>query len=173
MRKIEVVKYDETWPEKFESEKEVIQNILKDECLMIYHIGSTSVPMLSAKPIIDMMVIVKDISKMEAYKKEFEEAGYEYMGENGILGRRFLMKGKDERSYHIHIFQMDDYANIDRHLAVREYLMTHRKKANEYAKLKKKLALEYTWDAEGYCANKDSFMKKLEKEALAWYIQNR
>lgn len=173
MRKIEVVKYDSSWPKLFEKEKQLIQEILKDECLAIYHIGSTSVPLLAAKPIIDIMPVVKDIKNVDDYQKQFEMIGYEYLGENGIPGRRFLTKGGDDRTHHIHIFQMDDYENIDRHLAVSEYLKSHRKVANEYAKLKKKLAQQYTYDNLGYCNGKDEFVKKLEKEALIWYGKYR
>ncbi|WP_205880146.1 GrpB family protein [Companilactobacillus zhachilii] len=70
---------------------------------------------------------------------DFSKIGYEYLGEFGIKGRRYLRKGGDERTYQIHIFQAEDWNNIGRHLAFRDYMRTHKKERDEYAKIKKNL----------------------------------
>ena len=79
--KVEVVKYRSEWSREFEAEAERIKEILGDEAIEIYHIGSTSVEGLSAKPIIDIMPVVKDISRIDKLNPVFEAVGYECMGE--------------------------------------------------------------------------------------------
>ena len=88
--KVEVVKYRSEWSREFEAEAERIKEILGDEAIEIYHIGSTSVEGLSAKPIIDIMPVVKDISRIDKLNPAFEALGYECMGEFGIPGRRYF-----------------------------------------------------------------------------------
>ena len=86
----------------------------------------------------------------------------------GIPKRRFFKKGKEKRTHHIHIFQIADRENIERHLAVRDYLREHPEDAEAYGELKYELAQKFPKDIEGYCDGKDSFVKNLEKKALAW-----
>ena len=137
---ITVVNYDPEWPSKYVRERDYITEILKDNCISIYHIGSTSVPGLAAKPIIDIMAVVRSLEKVDTVAEKFSEIGYEYLGEFGITGRRYLRKGGDERTHQIHIFQADDWNNIGRHLAFRDYMRTHEKEREEYAKIKIELA---------------------------------
>lgn len=102
--KVEVVKYRSEWSREFEAEAERIKEILGDEAIEIYHIGSTSVEGLSAKPIIDIMPVVKDISRIDKLNPAFEALGYECMGEFGIPGRRYFRKGGEKRTHQIHVF---------------------------------------------------------------------
>lgn len=166
---IVVVDYDPLWPLLFRKEADAISRILGDNLVLIHHIGSTSVPFLAAKPIIDIMPVVKDLSGVDAVSGEFVKLGYEYLGEFGIKGRRYLRKGGQERTHQIHIFQMEDDTNILRHLAFRDYLRSHRDVAMEYAALKKDLAARFPYDMDGYCDGKDAFVKKIENLALAEY----
>ena len=166
---IVVVDYDPLWPLLFRKEADAISRILGDNLVLIHHIGSTSVPFLAAKPIIDIMPVVKDLSGVDAVSGEFVKLGYEYLGEFGIKGRRYLRKGGQERTHQIHIFQMEDDTNILRHLAFRDYLRSHRDVAMDYAELKKDLAARFPYDIDGYCDGKDAFVKKIENLALAEY----
>ena len=161
--------YNPTWPEEYEAEKSIIKEILKDNCIAVYHIGSTSVPSLPAKPIIDIMVSVRSLEAVDAVSGEFVRIGYEYLGEFGIEGRRYLRKGGDERTHQIHIFHVDDWENIVRHLAFRDYLRSHEEERGEYAQLKKKLASLYPYDIESYCDGKDEFVRKVERIAVSQY----
>lgn len=163
-----VVPYSQKWKAMYEKEAEMIAEILGDNCIAVYHIGSTSVPGLAAKPIIDIMPVVKDICKVDECEPAFEKIGYEYLGEFGIPGRRYLRKGGDERTHQIHIFEKSNDKDIDRHLAVRDYLRTHEEAAREYGELKKALAEKFPYDIESYCDGKDEFVKGLERKALAW-----
>ena len=162
-----VVEYRPEWAQEYASEERKIREILGDNCAAIYHIGSTSVPGLAAKPIIDIMPVVKSLSLVDGKAAEFEKIGYEYLGEFGIPGRRYLRKGGDERTHQIHIFQQGDTENIERHLAVRDYLCTHGEVRDEYARLKKSLAEKFPYDIGAYCDGKDAFVKDLERKALA------
>lgn len=166
---ITVTEYNPLWVKKYEEESLLIKDILVGNCIAIYHIGSTSVKGLAAKPIIDIMVVVKNLEKVDDAAKDFSKIGYEYLGEFGMSGRRYLRKGGDERTHQIHIFQADDWNNIGRHLAFRDYMRTHEKERNEYAKIKIELAHRFPYDIDGYCDGKENFVRKIEELALSQF----
>ncbi|MDP4147413.1 MAG: GrpB family protein [Bacillota bacterium] len=168
-----VTNYDENWVQLFKNEANKIHEILNDEIVEIHHIGSTAVPNLKAKPIIDIMPIVKDIEMVDAFNAKMIEIGYEPLGEFGISGRRFFRKGGENRTHHVHMFQFDNDLEIERHLAVRDYLKIHKKDAIEYGELKARLANEFPKDIEGYCDGKDEFVKNLERRAIEWRKGNK
>ena len=167
--KLEVVDYNPIWSGLYEQDAERIKKVLGGLLLEIHHIGSTSVNGLKAKPIIDIMPVVKDIVAVDLYNGGFGSLGYEGLGEFGIPGRRYFRKGGEHRTHQIHIFEQSNRMDIERHLAVRDYLRTHPVAANEYGALKSELAMKYPDDIEGYCDGKDAFVKRMEQEALAWY----
>lgn len=166
---ITVVNYDPSWQLKYEHEKQKIVAILDSNLLAVYHIGSTAVANLAAKPIIDIMAVVRDLSLVDINKAAFEKIGYEFLGEFGIKGRRYLRKGGDERTHQIHIFRYDNLDEVIRHLAFRDYLRVQNDVCAEYAKLKKALAVKFPYDIDGYCDGKDGFVKEYEQKALAFY----
>lgn len=166
---ITVTEYDPRWPQKFQAESRLIRGILADNCIAVYHIGSTAVPGLAAKPIIDMLAVVKSLAQVDGVAEEFSQIGYEYLGEFGIAGRRYLRKGGEERTHQIHIFQADDWHNIGRHLAFRDYMRTHEKEREEYAKLKIELAQRFPYDIDGYCDGKEHFVREMERAALSQF----
>ena len=165
---IVVTDYNPLWADLFEREATQIRQILGENCTAIHHIGSTAVAGLAAKPIIDIMPVVRNLKDVDRVAAEFEKAGYEYMGEFGIPGRRYLRKGGDERTHQIHIFAESNTRDIERHLAVRDYLKSHKNICDQYADLKKKLAQMYPHDIEKYCDGKEKFVQQMEKEALEW-----
>jgi len=166
-RKIEVVGYDPKWPELFQTESRLLKKLLGRNCMAVYHIGSTAVEGMMAKPIVDILVAVKDLEKVDAVQSKLETAGYEALGEAGIPGRRFFAKGGDVRTFHVHIFAETDQENIQRHLAVVEYLKSNEKRREEYSELKTYLAQAYPEDPEGYWEGKSYFVAQLEQEALS------
>lgn len=166
---IEIVDFNESWPKDFGSEKEKIEDILKDEKIKIHHIGSTSVPGMPAKPIIDIMVEIDDVEKIDAYNKPFEKLGYIAMGEYGIEGRRYFYKEeKGKHTHHIHIFK-NDCNNAKRHLAFKKLLIENENIKKEYAELKIKGSKKYTESLEEYCEYKNIFIKEKEKIAMQLY----
>ena len=99
MRKIVVVDYHPEWAEAFQREAARIAEVLGENMVAIHHIGSTSVPGLCAKPIIDIMPVVRDIGAVDGCNAGFVALGYTPMGEFGIPGRRYFHKGGDERTH--------------------------------------------------------------------------
>ena len=84
--------YNPIWTEKYKEEVSLIQPILAENCVALYHIGSTSVPGLAAKPIIDIMAVVRSLAEVDSVAEKFSDVGYEYLGEFGIVGRRYLRR---------------------------------------------------------------------------------
>ncbi|WP_339252254.1 GrpB family protein [Sporosarcina sp. FSL W8-0480] len=167
MRKVEVMPFSESWSTDFEREAALLRKIIGREIIEIHHIGSTSVPGLSAKPIIDIMPVVKDISRIDQYNASMTVNGYEARGENGILGRCYFQKGGNERTHHVHIYG-EGSSEIDRHLAFRDYLHAHPEKARVYGDLKEKLAQQFPYDIESYIKGKEQLTLEIEREAMKW-----
>lgn len=168
MRKIVVVPYHPGWPEQYRVEAAKIAAVFGPELVAIHHIGSTSVPGLSAKPIIDMMPVVRDIERVESFNPAMVQLGYEPKGENGIPGRRYFAKGGDaNRSHHVHIFALDN-PEVNRHLDFRDYLIVHPAEARHYAALKAELAQQFPYDILDYMAGKDGLIKEILQKARAW-----
>ena len=164
-----VVPYNPQWPALYEQEAQSIGQILGENLTAIHHIGSTSVPGLAAKPIIDIMPVVRDLAQVDACSAQFEALGYEVMGEFGIPGRRYFRKGGEKRTHQIHIFERGNRRDIIRHLAVRDYLRAHSDEQAAYGALKRELAERYPYDIAAYCDGKEAFVQALEQRALDWY----
>ena len=162
-----VKEYDIAWESEFKAEAARLKSVLGGNCAHIHHIGSTSVPGLAAKPIIDIMPVLYDLSAADGLAAEFERLGYEYLGEFGIPGRRYMRKGGDERTHQVHMFCISDSYNIYRHLAFRDYLRAHPDVRDAYAALKKELAEKYPYDIEAYCDGKARFVESVQSKALS------
>ena len=170
MRKVEVVPYDPAWPLLFEAEAKLLTRMLEREMVRIHHIGSTSVPGLPAKPIIDMLAEVHNIKALDGMNERMTSAGYTPMGEYGIAGRRYFFKGSlDLHTHHMHAFQ-EGHPEIARHLLFRNYLRSHPEEAREYACLKESLAARFPTDIEAYMDGKDTFIKELDRRAAVWSL---
>lgn len=159
--------FDKDWRNMYLEECRIIKSILEDEVIKFEHFGSTSIEGMKAKPVIDMMVIVNNIEKIDLFDDEFLSRGYDLAGEWGIKGRRLIRKGGVNRTHHIHIYEQSN-SEIDRHLILRDYLREHREAAIEYSNYKEKLAEEYNETA-GYSKAKKSYVKNLEQQAIRWY----
>lgn len=165
MRKIEVVDYNPKWPELFALERDVLEKTLKDVASAVHHIGSTAVPGLDAKPIIDILIEVTSLDALDALNRELQDIGYEPKGEYGIAGRRYFQKGGDERTHQIHAF-LAGVPDVARHIAFRDYLIKNQVVADDYGELKRKVARDCDNDIRKYCDGKDNFVKKYETAAL-------
>ena len=165
-----VVDYDPCWEQKYLAEAKTIRAILGENCTAIFHIGSTAVKGLKAKPIIDIMPVVRDIAAVDEKQGAFEGIGYEYLGEFGMARRRYLRKGGFRHTHHLHIFSTFNKAAIERHLAVRDYLRANLEAALEYAQLKLEAAKIYH-DYQSYSQAKDEYVRALERRALEWRAQ--
>ncbi|MFC4076229.1 GrpB family protein [Salinithrix halophila] len=168
MRKVEVVPHHPAWSERFEEEAQKLREVFGEELIRVYHIGSTSVPGLEAKPVIDLLPVVKEISRVDRFRPPMEALGYEAMGEYGIPGRRFFRKGGENRTHHVHVFE-EGHSDIRRHLAFRDYLRTHPEEAARYGALKQRLAHRFPTDLKAYMDGKDGLIKEIEALALQWH----
>ncbi|MFF2090495.1 GrpB family protein [Paenibacillus sp. NPDC058174] len=168
MRKVEVTPYQSLWEERFKETAVKLQAVLGGEIIEIHHIGSTSVPGLAAKPVIDVLPVVKHIKRIDEYEAVMREEGYMPKGENGIAGRRYFAKGGDCRTHHIHIYE-HGHAQIARHLAFRNYLRTHAEIAHTYGQLKIELAARFPLDIDAYIKGKEALASEIDRQALQWY----
>lgn len=168
VKRIEVVPYNPNWLNRFRVEADKIAAVLRPEVIAIHHIGSTAVPNISAKPIIDILVEVRAIEKINDFNEKMIELGYQPKGEVGIPGRRFFIKNEDStRTHHVHIFQTGAL-EVEHHLNFRDYLVAHPEEAQAYSRLKEKLAREFPEDRESYIERKDGFIKEILQNAKAW-----
>lgn len=165
--KIRLTEYDDKWIHKYEEEVNLLELIFGEEIITFEHFGSTSVPGMKAKPVIDMMCIVKDINKIDSFNEKMNSLGYDVAGEWGLPGRRLFRKGGENRSHHIHFYQFDN-PQIHRHLIFRDYLRSHPDVVELYTNLKEELAERFD-DSSFYSQAKKPFVKEMENRALQWH----
>ncbi|WP_377890593.1 GrpB family protein [Alkalihalobacillus sp. R86527] len=156
---VHLVDYDANWPEQFEKEKECIQKAT--DVVGIEHVGSTSIEGLSAKPIIDIAVGIRDLAEVESMKDPLAQAGYKYVHKPELEDRRFFRKGAwGEGTTHVHICDYEG-AQWKEKLAFRDYLRAHPAVAKEYEALKQTLASRYKDDRPTYTREKEPFIKRV------------
>ncbi len=167
--KVAVVEYDKEWPKLFDQERNLLLTALGKTAVCIEHVGSTSVPGLAARPVIDIMVGLQDFADADSFVPKVVDLGYTYIREydDVIPDRRFFRKmqnGKD--THHIHMVEIGGEF-WERHLLFRDYLRANPKISAEYALLKKRLA-RHQWkdtDTNDYVEAKTQFIKGVEKQA--------
>jgi GrpB-like predicted nucleotidyltransferase (UPF0157 family) len=165
--------HNERWAKDFECEAALIRSVLGSTLKAVHHIGSTSIGPIYAKPIVDMVAEVESLEAAEHQQEELVGLGYIAMGEFGISGRRYFRKNDQcgTRTHHLHIFVAGS-PHVARHLAFRDYLRAHPAAAREYSDLKLAVAKSCPDDMEAYMDGKDVFIKRVERDALAWHSQS-
>ena len=160
-----VLPYDEQWKHDFLQIKAELANVLGQLAIEIEHVGSTSVQGLSAKPIIDIDVVIKDYSELENVISALEKIGYQHEGNLGITGREaFKYEGKEHlRKHHLYVCP-EDSQELRRHIAFRDYLKTHPDAVREYSCIKEEGAELYPDDIDRYIEHKSSFIEKIYAE---------
>jgi GrpB-like predicted nucleotidyltransferase (UPF0157 family) len=154
--RITLVAYRPEWEQLFRAEKERVQLALGELALNIHHIGSTSVPGLSAKPVIDLMVEIPDIEHAPACIPPLQALGYAFIDHPENIDRRFFRKGSP-RSYHLHLVQQNSQALQD-HLDFREALRTDVALRQRYQLLKEELADRFSSERKAYTDHKGDFV---------------
>jgi len=174
-RRIEVIDYDPHWIADFQRESAMLARIFNHRVVDIQHIGSTSVPNLAAKPIIDILIVLDHTDDIDSFNRFMEALGYRVRGEcldaivPGTPGRfYFTRETNGVRSHHVHICAKG-HADILDKLAFRDYLRAHETVARGYADLKRRLAIEHRFDNIGYMRGKDAFVKSVLANARRWY----
>jgi GrpB-like predicted nucleotidyltransferase (UPF0157 family) len=157
------------WRAEFERTALQLGQVLGNNMAIIHHIGSTAIPGIYAKPIIDLMPTVYDISLVEACVPAMEALGFEYLGEFGLPGRRYFRKNdaQEHRTHNVHMYQADNPEAL-RHIIFRDFMIAHPAHAQAYSDLKRTLAQAHPGDIQAYMDGKDAFVKEMEQQALAW-----
>ncbi|MGH2403022.1 MAG: GrpB family protein [bacterium] len=160
---VELLPYGAEWRRLFEEEKTRLQNAIGQYVLDIQHIGSTAVPGMIAKPIIDIGIAVMDFEEARVCIARIEHLGYEYRGEQRIPRRHYFVKG-EPRTHHIHMNEIGSRA-WKNDLLFRDYLIHHPEVAGEYAGLKQELARRFPTHREAYLDRKASFIDRVLRTA--------
>jgi len=156
---VKLAPYTAEWKRLFEQEKALLQAAIGPHVLEIQHVGSTSIPGMVAKPIIDIGIAVTSFEGARVCIRPIEQLGYDYRGENGIPRRHFFVKG-EARTHHLHINEIDS-REWENHVLFRDYLIQHGGLAEEYAALKAELAQRYPTDREAYLEGKAPFIERV------------
>ena len=165
MRIIDVVNYNTQWPTLFAEESAVLLAALENKISRIHHVGSTSVPGMAAKPVIDILLEVIDREALDSLDPGMESAGYVSRGEYGIPNRRYFSKGGEQRSHQVHAFVVGD-EHILKLLAFRNYLIKNEEIAKRYAEIKRAGVLASENDLRRYSAFKAGFIEHHLRLAL-------
>ena len=165
MTRVIVLPYDAKWKTDFENIRKEIVDAVGGLIIGIEHVGSTSVHGLSAKPIIDIDVVIKDYSMLDAVISALERIDYHHEGNLGIAGREaFKYEGKTHlRKHHLYVCPRDS-EELKRHIAFREYLRSHPEAVREYSRIKEEGAALYPFDIEKYIEHKSPFVEKIYSE---------
>ena len=165
---LEVVAYDPAWPQLYEEEAARVGAALGEDVVAIEHMGSTAVPGLAGKPVIDVSVGLRRPELSMEQVAAVEALGYEYLGENGLPGRLFFRRSEGgKRTHHLHVVEVDG-EHWHRHRAFRDYLRSHPDEAGRYAAEKLRLAAETSTHGD-YWERKQPYADALFERAWAWY----
>jgi GrpB-like predicted nucleotidyltransferase (UPF0157 family) len=169
-RPVVLAAHDPRWAEQARARARDIERALGDASIEIHHIGSTSIPGIVAKPIVDLMPVAVSLAAIDARRAALEAMGYEWWGEFGLVGRRFcLLEASDgTRLVHAHCYAAGDPA-IRGHLAFRDYLRAHPDEARAYEIEKRRAAALHAESSRAYTEEKAAFVRQMLDAALRWW----
>jgi GrpB-like predicted nucleotidyltransferase (UPF0157 family) len=165
--------YDPDWPQLAAGHAERLR-VLGPALVMVHHIGSTSVPGLAAKPIIDLMPLVNNLAELDRLQGHVEALGYVWHGEFGHRERRYctLDDQTGVRAAQLHFFEVNS-PHVERHIAFRDYLRAHPEIASVYEKEKRRAQHLYPNDSHAYTDEKAAWIRDAEVRALNWHAEQR
>ena len=160
---VELVEHDPTWAELFERERTLLAPIFDGRAVGIEHIGSTAVPGLCAKPIVDVLVGVRELTLSREQVEAMEGLGYEFLSEHGLPGRLFFRK--HPRTHHVHVVEHGGEI-WERQLTFRDALRSDAEERRRYEEFKRRLAAE-GHPRDVYSDLKTPFIREVEQRARA------
>ncbi len=162
---IELVEHNPNWRLSFEREAKKLRKVFGKDCIDIQHCGSTAIPGILAKPIIDIALIVPSLQKAKRYEKKLKEIGYEIKKNDTRKERLFFTKGLEEkRTHYLHIGETGSGYAEDM-ILFRDYLCNHKSAAKAYSELKENLAEKYKSTREIYTEKKSKLVNAVVKKA--------
>lgn len=163
---VRLTPYQPNWADLFEEEGARLRAVFGPGLVVLEHFGSTAVPGMMAKPVIDMLAVVEMARLHRDWKAGLQKLQYDDAGEWGIPGRQLFRKGGMLRSHHLHVYPVG-HRDIRRHLILRDYLLSHPDEVKAYSAFKQGLASRYV-DTRDYSLAKKPYVQRLEQRALAW-----
>lgn len=160
----ELAEYNPEWPRLYEAERELLEAALGDDIIEIRHIGSTSVPGMRAKPIIDILIAVDGFAPVTSYSARLAPLGYSHQPMDTDDERLFFWKGTP-RTHHLHIVEYATWEH-QRHLIFSDYLRAHPEVARLYVEVKQELAVAFKNNRPAYTRGKTAFIKAIMERAL-------
>ena len=170
MDDVEIVDYDPRWPLLFDEEAKRLRAVLDPQLVVgLEHFGSTAIPGLSAKPIIDILIAVRSLAAAQAnFVEALRKLDYVYWADNPKMDRMFFVKGMPpfgaKRSHHVHVTEPE--GEMWQRLVFRDYLRAHPEEARIYERLKRRLAAEHQTDREAYTDAKSAYVEAVMRKAF-------
>jgi GrpB-like predicted nucleotidyltransferase (UPF0157 family) len=155
---IRVIDYDVNWPLRFRTLEACLCSLLGAQVVRVEHIGSTSVPGLAAKPVLDVDVVVRVATDLQPSIAQLEKGGYLHEGDLGVPGREVLRRPPGSERHHLYVL-VDGSRELRRHLAFRDALRADQALREEYAALKRALAQRFRDDRRAYTSGKSDFIE--------------
>jgi GrpB-like predicted nucleotidyltransferase (UPF0157 family) len=168
---VELHPHSPAWAGMAKAEAARLKAALGDTLITVHHIGSTSIPNIKAKPIVDMIPEVTDIAELDAKEDAIRNLGYRWHGEFGISGRRYctlLDANTGKRTFQLHCYAKGA-PEMPRHLAFRDYLLAHPGIAKGYEAEKIRAASVRSDDVNAYNDQKNDWIQRVQADAMAWW----
>lgn len=160
------VDHNPSWPLEFLEVSEEITSIMDKHLLKLHHIGSTAIPNLMAKPIIDILGVTGDFEKISSYKVQMQSRGFEFKGEFGISQRAYFSRSQGI-AVHLHIFP-ENHSQVTKHLLFRDYLLMHPEAVRAYQAKKEELLRLSPQSREVYQQGKEDLINQIMEAAYNW-----
>ena len=162
---VKLSKYNPQWKALFEEESNRLLAIASDYFKAVQHIGSTAIPGIVSKPIIDILAAIDSLSNISRIIEPLKKIDYIHRGEQGIPGRHPFVKGGEEfRTHHLHVVEKN-HQEWKKHILFRDYLRANSEEADKYSRLKQVLLKTFKFEREKYTTGKSEFIEKIIKKA--------
>lgn len=170
---VELVAHDPRWAQAAAERARALAAAIGPALIGVEHIGSTAIAGIRAKPVLDLMPLVRDLAELDARRGEVEALGYQWWGEYGLPGRRYCTLSDPDggrRRVQAHCYASGS-AEAIRHLAFRDYLRAHPDIAADYDALKQRCRDRHPMDSHAYSECKNDWIQRVQAQALRWYAQ--
>jgi GrpB-like predicted nucleotidyltransferase (UPF0157 family) len=167
-RPVELVAHDPSWADQAAREGVRLSIAIGDALILVEHMGSTAIPGIAAKPIIDLFPVVTSLEALALKRPAIEALGYEWWGENGVPGRRYCTRDeKGVRLFHVHCFEANS-PELLKHRTFRDYLRANTREAYAYEHEKRMAAAEHPDDSLAYNDAKAAWIVACQARAAQW-----